>query len=79
MKRKYTPMENEECYTKDEKRKMEVLDKCEIKVEVTGRTTKEDYEELKDSARKEVAKKSSTSSKSQIIYCLQESFGNRYL
>ena len=64
-------------YTPEEKKKMHALSNCEVQVNEQPKATKEDYNELKISARNELAKKSSAGSKSQIIYCLQETFLNR--
>ena len=70
--------DNVEDETEPEKKKREILESCDVQIQEEGKTTLEDYMELKVKANSEFAKKSSTSSKSQIIHCLQQTYSNRF-
>ena len=59
-------------------KKKAVLDSCDVQIQEEGKTSEEDYKELKEMAKKEFAKKSSAASRSHIIHCLQQTFTNRY-
>ena len=54
-----------------------VLDACDVQIQEEGKTSKEDYSELKSMAKAEFAKKVSSSSRSQITHCLQQTYSNR--
>ena len=59
------------------KKKLKALEFCELAIQENTKATKEDYEELKESANKELAKKNASTPKNHILYCLQQTFGNR--
>ena len=63
------------------KRKLAAIDFLELDSdETTDKPSKtlEEYEEIKESANREVAKNNSTAVTNHILHCLQETFSNRY-
>ena len=61
----------------EKKEKLQVLDKCTVSVREETKMTAVDYDKLKESARKEFAKKNTAASRNQIVYCLKMTFENR--
>ena len=59
------------------RKKLKALEFCELAIQETTKATTEDYEDLKDSANKELAKKKTSGPKNHILHCLQQTFGNR--
>ena len=78
LKRKFKCEDNsDDEASQPSKSKLDVLNNCEVAIKEEMKMTEEDYSNLKESARKEFAKKTSASSRNQIIYCLKASFENR--
>ena len=79
LKRKSADLDDVDTWSPADKKKMETLNSYEVQIHEDSKISDEDYKELKETAKRETAKRSTTASTNQIMHCMQQTFLNRYI